>query len=109
MSKPNAYLAKQAAYRQALAQACRDTYSQFDADCALLVLHDHYGFGSERLDTFGALLNQYVTDFDPALDVTDPECGYTQECMDRKLADALGERFQHPFPERYEWLKQVKL
>lgn len=107
--KNNAYLAKQTAIRKQLVQATSDVYSQYGFDISMLVLHDCFGFGAERLAAFGEAMNRYRKDFDPALDVTDPECGYTQECMDRKLAAALGEHFKHPFHERYEWLKKVKI
>lgn len=107
--KPNAYLAKQTAIRRQLVQAASDIYSQYVFDCALLVLHDHYGFGAERLDTFGDLLNQYTKDFDPALDVANPECGYTRDRMDAKLREALKEKFKYDFEQRYDWMKNVKI
>jgi len=109
MSRKNAYLARQTAVRQQYIQAACDIYSQFVFDCALLVLHDHYGFGAERLDAFGALLNQYTREFDPALDTADPECGYTRDRMDAKLREALREKMKYDFEQRYSWMKKVKL
>lgn len=109
MSTKNAYIAKQTAIRQQYVQASCDIYTQYTFDCAVLVLHDEFGFGAERLAAFAGHLRQYQQDFDPALDTAHPECGYTQDCMDRKLREALREHFECPFPERYEWLKKVKI
>lgn len=105
--KSNKWIQKQEAVKQQLVQAAGDVYSQYQADCSMMVLRDKFGFGSKRLYEFGLALREYQEEFSPALHTSHPECGYTQECMDRKLQDALKEYFEAPFPERYEWLKKV--
>lgn len=108
-SKPHgngvSYAELQKAKKQALVQASADTYTQFLADLACIVLHDEFGFGAERCRRFHAALQESRKEWDGALDGECAEAGYLQSKLDARL-DEIGV-LDVPWEARYEWLKGV--
>ena len=106
-SKPHGgsttYTERQKAVHQVLTQAAADTYSQFMSDLACIVLHDEFGFGSERCRRFHDALEASCTEWSGALDDKNIEAGYLRSKLDARLKE-IG-ILDEPFEKRYEWIK----
>lgn len=115
-SKPHGdgvpYAKRQQATRQVLVQAGQDTGMQYMADMIALVLNDPEimgkdTFGKERLRRVMEGLNRYCEECWGALDGENPEAGYYQEKLGRRLKQIWGEEEFEPFEKRYNWVKDV--
>lgn len=115
MAKPNSYMDRMARMTQAYIQATCDIYSQYVADNAVIVLHDEFGFGPERIRKFLEALKTSCGDFDRALgartkaQAIDGETDYLREIMDVKLREAMGDGFTDDFEARYPAVEKVRL
>lgn len=106
-NKPNGgsvtYTERQKVVHQVLTQAVADTYSQFIADLACIVLHDEFGFGAERCRRFHDALQAMCDECGGALDDKNVEAGYFRTKLDARLQE-IG-ILDEPFEKRYEWIK----
>ena len=106
-SKPNGgsftYTERQKVVHQVLTQAVADTYSQFIADLACIVLHDEFGFGAERCRRFHNVLQANCKELEGAFDDKNVEAGYLRSKLDAHLKE-IG-ILDEPFEKRYEWVK----
>lgn len=108
----NGYLARRQVAIDTYRQAEKQTYIQFMTDTLMLTLNDPEVmgkdvFGKERIKKLVAAWEKTFDEFHGALEKGD-EADYYQEKMDVMLKRILGDDGFHPFPERYDWIKQQK-
>lgn len=103
----NAFLAKQAAVRQAYVEASENITRQMMVDSMIVVLNEEFGFGYDRIKrTMDALIQRYDA-YHAALE-GGPEADYTQEKIDAALRRIVRDREPfHPFAERYPEIKAI--
>ena len=108
MSK-NAYLQKRNLEREAWMHLAERVTEQFMTDTLQMTLHQHYGFGYDRIMELTEHWREMLQEYRPALHSKNAEADVLQEHMDRAMLQILrGKAELIPFEERYPELKKVR-
>jgi hypothetical protein len=110
----NNYIAQREANIQAFVQATCDVYSQYVHDCAIIALHEEFGFGPDRCKRFRERLKEVLNQFDDALSAPKDkdkmgDVDYLRGLMDESLKQITPENEKfYTFEERYPKVKRLK-
>ena len=105
----NSYLEKKALEREAWIRTAERLTEQFMTDTLQMTLHEHFGFGYDRIMELMVHWRDTLQEYRPALHSKHAECDVKQEHMDRCMLQILrGKGELIPFDERYPELRKVR-
>lgn len=105
----NAYLQKRELERETWIHTAERLTEQFMTDTLQMTLHEHYGFGYDRIMELMERWREMLQEYRPALNSKNAECDVKQEHMDRAMLQILrGKADLIPFEERYPELRKVR-
>lgn len=106
MGKKNSFAQQIVRWKDEYIKATQKTYSQYCADCMIIVLNNH-GFGEQRIRK---LLDEWAHVFDTYYDAltNSSEADYWQVVLDRRIREICKSGDFVPFMQRYEYLPEIK-
>lgn len=117
MGCKNAYLRKlqeeRSADKRAMMNWTELVIKQYCIDTLQITLHEHFGWGVDRIDKLTILWQENMKEYQKAINPDNKDkandADYQQERIDRKFTEILrGKRPLIPFEDRYPWLDKIE-